>query len=419
MKKIATIGVALAALAALAGCERQEQASSSGERSAAFSTGRAVPEYNPRWYPKEFPAVNAPEIPFQADTKFFDLPLPLHFGEIVDAATDSQGHVYILSRGEVNGNISGGSATQLFEFDANGRFLRELGRNIYSFGYAHSVQVDADDNPWVVDKGTDMVTKFDKNTGKVLMVLGRREEMNAHYWAEEGPEDRNASPVGRLGEPAGIAWDSQGNIYVADGYIHSRVAKFDKNGKWLGSWGKFGTGPGEFDTVHGIQVDSKDRVWVADRTNGRLQVFDTNGKFLKEVIVHVPTPAVQPQLQHQFPSGADVFEARGTESLHFRPGTPAAFCITRDGSDRIFVGDGYPGRIYKLDIEGKPLGWFGHGVGKNPGYTGATHGIACPNENLIYTAEFQNWVVQRWVLNPNGPTTPATETPGPSRAPGS
>ena len=410
---------AIAATMVLASCEKKaETAAGAGEeRSAAFSTGRQVPVYNANWYPKEFPAVNAPAIPFQADTKFFDLPLPLHFGEIVDTSTDSKGNIYILSRGEVNGNISGGSASQVFEFTPQGKFIRELGRNIYSFGYGHSVQVDKDDNPWVVDKGTDMVTKFDNKTGKVLMVLGRREEMNAHYWAEKGEEDRNDSPVGRLGEPAGIAWDSQGNIYVADGYVHSRVAKWDKNGKWLGSWGKHGTGPGEFDVVHGVQVDSKDRVWVADRANGRLQVFDTNGKFLKEVIVHVPTPAVQPQLNHSFPTGANVFEERGTESLHFRPGTPASFCITKDGSDRIFVGDGYPGRLYKLDIEGRPLGWFGHGVGKNPGYTGALHGIACPNENLIYTAEFQNWVVQRWVLNPTGPTTPETETPGPSKAP--
>ena len=74
------------------------------------------------------------------------------------------------------------------------------------------------------------------------------------------------------------------------------------------------------------------------------------------------------------------------------------------------MADIYPGRVYKLDAEGKPIGWFGHGVGKLPGYTGAAHGLACPNQNLIYTAEFQNWRVQRWVLNPNGPTTPADPT---------
>ena len=377
---------------------------------------RSVLDYNPNWYPKEFPAQRAPAIPFQADIDFFDLPLPEHFGEIVATTTNSKGHVFILSRGNVRGNLAGGSASQVFEFDDKGHFVRELGRNIYSFGYGHGIRTDADDNIWVVDKGTNMVTKFDDRTGKVLMVLGRRPELTEHYWQDQTREDPNAEPqVGRFGEPTDIAFDSLGNIYISDGYVHSRVVKYDKHGKYLGYWGKRGRGPGEFWTVHNIAIDSRDRVWVADRSNGRLQIFDTNGTFIKEVIVNVPTPTAQPQMNHQFPSDINVpVNGRGTGNLAYRPGAPDALCIPKDGSNTVFVGDLYPGRVYKLDLEGRALGWFGHGVGKLPGYTGATHGLACPNQNLIYTAEFQNWRVQRFVLNPTGPTTPSSPTAGPT-----
>ncbi len=361
---------------------------------------RTVSEHFP--YPPGFQTPqSAPEIAFDTpDANYFVLPPEDNFGEVTAVATNSKGHVFILSRSNTKGDIHGASATQLFEFDEHGKFVRELGRDIYSFGYGHGVRVDKDDNIWVVDKGTDMVTKFSNLTGKVLMVLGRREELTADYW-EHPTSERVAQPPeeGGFAEPTDVAWDSKGNIYVTDGYVHSRVAKYDRDGNWVGTWGTRGVGPGQFWTVHNVAVDKQDRVWVADRSNGRIQVFDTDGNFLKQVIINVPTPARQPLLGHEYPPEAgDVSTPQKMINMAYRPGAPDALCIPPDNPNVMFVGDLYPGRIYKIDLDGKVLGYFSH-VGKRPGETGGVHGIACPSEHLVYTAEFINWRAQRWVLH--------------------
>lgn len=362
---------------------------------------RSISEMFP--YPPAFSTPQiALEIPFRMpDPSYFVLPGDANFGEIAAVATNSKGHVFLLSRSNPKGNLHGGSATQLFEFDDQGKFVRELGRDLYSFGFGHGVRVDVNDNIWVVDKGTNMVTKIDSKTGKVLLVLGRREELSAHYWRDE-PDDPAAAPKeGAFGEPTDIAWDSRGNIYVSDGYVHSRVAKFDPAGNWIGTWGKRGSGPGEFWTAHNIVVDADDRIWVADRSNGRLQQFDTDGNFLKEIVLNVATPPRQPILGHQYPPAADALKSGKPFNLAYRPGTPDALCIPPTNRRVMFVGDLYPGRIYKIDLNGKVLGYFGH-VGKSPGETGGLHGLACPTENLVYTAEFENWRSQKFVLNPEG-----------------
>jgi DNA-binding beta-propeller fold protein YncE len=365
------------------------------------------------FYPPGFQTPqSAPEIPFDLpNLDYFTLPGDMQFGEVSAVASNSKGHVFILSRSNAKGDIHGGSATQVFEFDEKGKYVKEWGRDLYSFGYGHGIRVDKDDNLWVVDKGTDMVTKFNYKTGKVMMVLGRREELTSKWWlpgAERGGASRpgfiNGEEDGGFKEPTDVAWDSQGNIYISDGYVHSRVAKFDKYGTWIGTWGHKGPeanqipGPSEFSTVHNVQVDKNDHVWVADRSNGRAQVFDTNGNFLREVILNVPVGhpgGYQPLMGHQMPPRPD--DMRGGE---LRPGTPDALCIPPDNPNVIFFGDVYPGRVYKVNIaDGKVLGWFGH-VGRKAGEMGAIHGLACPSENLIYTAEFVAWRAQKFVLHP-------------------
>src|SRR5450432_4231850 len=116
-----------------------------------------------------------PEIPFDSAPNFFKLPPDLHFGEVSGVAVNSKGHVFVFSRGNTTGPAYGASAAQLLEFSADGRFVREIGHNLYAWSYAHTVKVDREDNIWVTDKGSDMVIKFNPE-GRVAMVFGRKQE---------------------------------------------------------------------------------------------------------------------------------------------------------------------------------------------------------------------------------------------------
>src|ERR1035437_7489969 len=156
-------------------------------------------------------ARNVPEIPFESAPDFLKLPPNLYLGEGIGVATNSKGHIFVYTRSQ---------ATRLFEFDAKGNYLREIGEGLYGFAFAHAVRVDAQDNIWAVDEGTNMVIKFNPE-GRVVMVLGRR------------PEPAEAAPAApepyTFNRPTDVAWDAAGNIFVSDGYGNSRVVKDDKN----------------------------------------------------------------------------------------------------------------------------------------------------------------------------------------------
>src|SRR5881392_55755 len=117
------------------------------------------------------PAV--PDIAYDADPNFLKLPDSVYFGEVAGVAVNSQGHVFAFSRGGTTGPAFGAAASQLFEFDRTGRFVREIGRGLYAMAYAHSVRIDKDDNIWIVDKGSDMIVKLTPQ-GRVAMVFGRK-----------------------------------------------------------------------------------------------------------------------------------------------------------------------------------------------------------------------------------------------------
>src|ERR1700737_1193202 len=123
-----------------------------------------------------------PEISYRSVPDFLKLPPDLYLGEASGVAVNSKGHVFVFSRGRTTGPAYGASAAQLLEFNADGKFLREIGHNLYAWSFAHSVKVDKDDNIWVADKGSDMVIKFDPE-GRVAMVFGRKQEAS-----DEGTE---------------------------------------------------------------------------------------------------------------------------------------------------------------------------------------------------------------------------------------
>ena len=205
-------------------------------------------------------AQNVPEIPFESAPNFLKLPPNLYLGEGIGVATNSKGHIFVYTRSQ---------ATRLFEFDAKGNYLREIGEGLYGFVFAHAVRVDPQDNIWAVDEGSNMVIKFNPE-GRVLMVLGRR------------PEPGEAAPTGpepyRFDRPTDVAWDAAGNVFVSDGYGNSRVVKYDKNGRFIASVGSKGSAQGQLNLPHTIATDAKGNVYVGDRSNSRIQVFEMTSR---------------------------------------------------------------------------------------------------------------------------------------------
>ena len=232
----------------------------------------------------------APQIPVESVPDFFRLPIGVNFGEVPAVAVNSQGHVFVYSRSNPTGGgpAYGIHAAQLFEFSPSGDFIREHGRGLYAWAFAHGLRIDANDNIWTVDKGSNMVIRMDPE-GRVIWVFGRKAESSSEGARPIEPRNPPATPQdGRFREPTDVAFDSQGNIYISDGYINSRVAKYDMNGDWVMSWGEPGTGPGQLRTPHSIAIDRDDNVYVGDRSNARIQVFDADGNFQRMFSVATP-----------------------------------------------------------------------------------------------------------------------------------
>ncbi|WP_329959701.1 peptidyl-alpha-hydroxyglycine alpha-amidating lyase family protein [Paraburkholderia translucens] len=371
-------------------CGSPEHRAMSRRTFMSLIAGSAAGLAMPCAFAADTPAV--PAIAYDSIPNPVRLPNDMYFGECSGVALNSRGHIFVLSRGNTTGPAYGAAAAQLLEFAPDGRFVREIGHNLYAWSFAHTVKVDRHDNIWVTDKGSDMVIKFTPE-GRVAMVFGRKQEASDEETAPlKHPNPPLPSEPGRFRQVTDVAWDKAGNTYISDGYINSRVAKVDRNGNWLKSWGDRGTGPGQFHTPHSIAVDANDHVYVADRSNRRIQVFDTEGSFLRQFTIDVPVPPDARPAIGNMPSEADL--AAGT----FAPGSPWAICISPGPKQMLYCADAFPGRIYKMTLEGKVLGVLGK-AGKQPKQFGWIHEMACPSENVLFVAELLNWRIQKLVLH--------------------
>jgi DNA-binding beta-propeller fold protein YncE len=333
---------------------------------------------------------NVPEISYDSTPNLLKLPEHMYLGEAAGVATNSKGNIFVYTRTGTSEATFGASRTftrggaRLFEFAPNGTFVREIGQGLYGFLFAHVVRIDPQDNIWVVDEGANMVIKFNPD-GRVAMTMGRKPEAVRVPAAEGGEGEGGGGGRGGRGlpgagvrgdnfnRPTDVAWDAAGNIFVADGYGNSRVAKFDKNGQFIKSWGSKGTEPGQFDLLHTIAVDAQGNVYVGDRSNKRIQVFDNNGTF---------------------------------KTQYTNAGAPYAICISSGSHQYMYTSNSNPstsmdnGEIYKMELDGRIIGKFGR-AGKLLKEFGTVHEIDCPNPNEVYVGELTNWRVQKLTLHPN------------------
>jgi len=311
------------------------------------------------------------------------LPDDIYFGEIGGVATNSRGDVFVYTRtshptmslASARPFVHGGS--RLFQFDRTGKFTREIGQGVYGFLFAAQVRVDPQDNLWVVDEYSSMVMKFDAQ-GHVAFLLGRKPESIANPGGRGGEGGGRGGPPGAgapqdvFNRPTDVAWDAQGNIFVADGRGNARVAKFSKDGVFVKSWGQRGTAAGQFASVDSIAVDAQGNVYAADAGNARIQVFDNNGTFKTEI-----------------------------KSV----GNAQAICMTAGANQVLYVSNSNPptdldtgGEIYKMRLDGTMIGKFGR-AGKLLKEFGTVNAIDCRTENTLYIGEVGNFRVQKLTLH--------------------
>jgi DNA-binding beta-propeller fold protein YncE len=269
------------------------------------------------------------------------LPDGVTMGAPSSVATNSQGHLIVFNRGP----------RALMEFDRDGRFVRSFGDGLYT--RPHGMRLDAQDNIWTTDVTAHTVTKMSPQ-GQVLLTLGVKGQ--AGDWNE-------ATQSRLLNEPTDVAVAPSGDVFVIEGHGRGepRVLKFDKRGAFVKSWGGKGTGPGQFDIAHSIVVDANQLVYVADRQNRRVQIFDINGTYLKEWKY---------------------------------AGLPCGLFIAADKT--MYLVSGFAGQILRLDPNGKALAATGQ-PGKELGQFGEAHYLTFGPKGEIYVADTVNAVLHKFV----------------------
>jgi len=292
---------------------------------------------------------------------------PLHQGKqqcVLGVFAETPDRIYLVSEVEVPADKPVGNCTSeisvpgthrhfILVVNRNGQVVEDWKQWDSLFGMPHAVKMNLDDpekHVWVINREAHLIHKFTHDGKQLVMTLGEKDR--------PGNDDKH------FNLPADIAFLSDGSFLIADGYGNSRIVKFDRNGKFLKTWGTKGKGPGEFNLPHGVTVDSQRRIYVADENNQRVQVFDEDGKYLDE-----------------WP------DVRGIVYL----------IATRDQA--LWALTGRTNRLLKYDLTGRLQTYWGtaNTQGVFPGSLYAPHSFSVDSDGNVYIADYRNHRVQKFV----------------------
>jgi len=273
-------------------------------------------------------------------------------------AVAPDGNVWTFNRGKIPVQV----------YSTQGKLLKAWGEGMFT--NAHTIRFDNAGNLWIIDTNSQTVRKFSED-GKVLMTLGT---------LNQAGEDQT-----HMNQPNDVAFAPNGDIYVSDGYGNDRVVVFDKNGKFVRAWGRLGARPGEFSQPHSIALDSKGRVYVADRNNARIQIFDSTGKFLTEW-KNIITP------WYLVITKNDEIYVCGSSPTRWSDVPATQVMLATPPKDQILL---------KLDTEGhiKLLTVFPKGENgkEKPGDLNWVHSMAVAADGTIYFGDVQGKRAQKFV----------------------
>jgi DNA-binding beta-propeller fold protein YncE len=287
--------------------------------------------------PQEGPALNL--VPVENGLTF---PSGVVMGFPGDLEFDSKGHLWVISR--PGRDVT---AEPVVEFDENGKYIRSFGAGLFG-NRPHGIDLDPEGNIWISDGSSHTVVKLSPQ-GQVLLTLGTKGQRGD--WNEDAGSRL-------LYEPNDIAFGRNGDIFIVQGHApgpngNPRVLKFDKTGKFIKTWGGKGAEPGKFQVGHGITLDAKGLLWVSDRENSRIQIFDQDGNFVREIKY---------------------------------AGLPCSIEIRKD--DIIMV-NGFTGQILQLDLEGKVLGVYG-----KMGEFVEAHNVAVNTKGEIFVGDVSKGILK-------------------------
>jgi sugar lactone lactonase YvrE len=292
-----------------------------------------------------------PDLGYGYDISPFSLPAEVTFArQIGGIAMNSHGHMFVFHRATAG-------RPQVLEFDANQTFVRGFGEDIAV--RAHAIRIDADDNIWLCDQGGNVVIKMNPQR-EVVMRIGERGTPG--LWDE-------AAGRRLLFNPTDLTFGPNGDIYIAQGHggespagFPASVLHLDRNGRFIAQWRGDIEGPGRFAMAHSIVLDPRGNVYVADREDKRIVVFDAKGTFVKAI-----------QMTNLV----------------------CAFMVARDGS--LWMANGQDGQVEKIDWDGNVLGWTGIGPGNGPGQFGESSYMVMDARGDLYVSDTSLGRVQKLI----------------------